>query len=267
VTRRIPNSEVAETREHIGAKVRELRLARHWTQIELARHLGLSQARLSEIERGGGSFTAEQLLLILRLFNVDIGEFSGAVVDDQRDLQNALVRYGAAHLREDPNAAVTARYRSAADVVRAVLLNPGSERWVTALSPVLVRSIDEVPLPALQSDLVSAGVPNRLGWLVENTLEALRDLPGADHAQSPWAQRARRAEVVLSSFLQHLRPIHPEWSDGGVPDPFDQGIRSTTTLRRVWDEASLISRRWGIASSLRVEDFRRALGGAHESRR
>ena len=56
----------------IASKVRDLRKARRWTQAELSKRLHLSQNRLSEIERGAGSFTAEQLLVILKLFNVPL---------------------------------------------------------------------------------------------------------------------------------------------------------------------------------------------------
>ena len=43
-----------KTKEKIATKVRELRKQRRWTQAELAKRLGLSQSRLSEIERGAG---------------------------------------------------------------------------------------------------------------------------------------------------------------------------------------------------------------------
>ena len=58
--------DLSKTRQQIAAKVRELRRARRWTQAELAGHLQLSQNRLSDIERGDGSFTAEQFLLLSR---------------------------------------------------------------------------------------------------------------------------------------------------------------------------------------------------------
>jgi len=45
----------------------------------LAGQLGLEQSRLSEIERGDVSFTAEQFVAILKLFNVPPSHFaSGA---------------------------------------------------------------------------------------------------------------------------------------------------------------------------------------------
>jgi transcriptional regulator with XRE-family HTH domain len=52
--------ELKKSRAWIARNVRELRKERRWTQAELAKRLDLSQARLSEIEGGDGSFTAEQ---------------------------------------------------------------------------------------------------------------------------------------------------------------------------------------------------------------
>jgi hypothetical protein len=70
---------------------------------------------------------------------------------------------------------IDGRYTRPAHAVPTGLLEPRSERWVTALAPVVVWSIDELALPPLH-DLVVAGVPARLGWLVENADEA-RALP------------------------------------------------------------------------------------------
>src|SRR6476469_4792741 len=86
-------------RARISATVRALRKERGWTQAELAEKLGLSQNRLSEVERGDGSFTAEQFLLILKLFNVTTSRFADAT-DRPQQLQNALARRGASHLQE-----------------------------------------------------------------------------------------------------------------------------------------------------------------------
>ena len=72
---------LAKSRREIADKARELRRLRGWTQAELAKRLQLSQNRLSEIESGDGSFTAEQFLLLLRLFNVAATDF----VRDRRD--------------------------------------------------------------------------------------------------------------------------------------------------------------------------------------
>src|SRR5262245_35987584 len=63
-------------RQAVAKRVRALRTERRFTQSELAARMGLSQGRLSQIERGDGSFTAEQFLLLLRLFNVPVSHFA-----------------------------------------------------------------------------------------------------------------------------------------------------------------------------------------------
>src|SRR5580658_327261 len=98
--------ELRKVRSEIARTVRELRKERRWTQAELAKRLDLSQARLSEIEGGDGSFTAEQFLLLLRLFNVGTNRFapsggSSAGHDHEAQIQNALARLGALHLKEN----------------------------------------------------------------------------------------------------------------------------------------------------------------------
>src|SRR5256885_1309157 len=107
----------------ISNKVKLLREQRQWTQAELSRQLGLSQSRLSEIERGQGSFTAEQFIAILRLFNVPVTHF----VSERKassEIQNALARLGAAQLQEDPNYLSSDLIREASDIVREVLIAP-----------------------------------------------------------------------------------------------------------------------------------------------
>jgi HTH-type transcriptional regulator/antitoxin HipB len=254
-------TNLANTRQRIALKVRELRSARRLSQAELASKLGLSQSRLSEIESGQGSFTAEQLLQLLRLFNVDVSAFGGESDPGSSDLQNALARFGARHLRHRPDAPLAHEYRTPADALRAVLLNPTSERFVTALAPVLVWSVDAIALTKVQSELAQAGVPTRLGWLVDNTREAIPDQL-LDDLRPLWNQRLLRAHVILTAFndrLQHLAGA------SSAPDPFDQGIRSTKSFERALATASEISKRWNVVSTLVVDDFAEALRAARES--
>src|SRR5271170_6249535 len=92
--------ELRKARSEIARNVRELRKERRWTQAELAKRLRLSQARLSEIEGGDGSFTAEQFLLLLKLFNVAANHFIPKQRNQASEIQNALARLGAIHLQE-----------------------------------------------------------------------------------------------------------------------------------------------------------------------
>ncbi len=240
-------------RAQISDAVRELRTARGMTQAELARHLGMSQSRLSQVERGGGSFTAEQLIVMLRLFNVDVGRFD-PVRDVDGSLQNALVEFGARHLRARPGVRIRSEHQSAERLVRTVLLHP-TERFVTSLAPLLLWQLDVLSLPALQREFVGAGVPGRLPWVVEHTLDAWRAEPTAP---LEWRRRGQRAGLLMSLFLERVPPVDAS----AALDVLDVGIRSGATLEDAWAGADDIARRWRLVTHIVQSDFRRALNAA-----
>jgi len=248
------------TRSEIAKVVRALRRDRAWTQSDLARKLGLSQSRLSEIESGAGSFTAEQFLQILKLFNVTTSRFTDGGPDRQAQIQNALARLGAHHLQEQSDLVPAEDLDEPSEVVRDTLIE-GEPRFLTALAPVLVSNIDRISLGKLYLDLGKVGLERRLGWICENTLAAL-NLALQDEVPRSWAQRARRAEVVLSAFLD-ATPV--TGSANGKPplvDTLDRSIRSKKTLDQVKASSSDISRKWDIVSSLTVADFAESLRAA-----
>ena len=241
----------------IGAKVRELRRDRRLSQAALAGRLGLSQSRLSEIERGGGSFSAEQFLLILQLFNVAPSHFVGDTSGDPHAaLQNALVRLGARHLRESESVLVGDRLAEVNRVVYETLI-VATPRLTAALAPVLVRHIDQLNLSELYARLADAGLQRRLAWLVENVRDAIE----LELRQKPGRVRAlhyRRAKFVLETFLEIART--PETAT--FPDLFDTSIRSAKTRTEVTKASSVSSKRYGIVTRIQPEDFLRALRSA-----
>jgi transcriptional regulator with XRE-family HTH domain len=256
------SSSLSAEKTRLARKVRDLRLARRWTQAELAAQLGLSQNRLSEIERGGGSFTAEQFLAILRLFNVTTDHFVAAPAQHDAGLQNALARLGAAHLRESEDMLPSERLREVESAIREVLLAPESARLVAALAPVLIQNAEQANLNRLQLQLTDLGLEQRLGWLVENTLEAIRlDAPRAPKARQ---RLYRRAEVLLRAFLERVEAARARASERG-PDVLDANIRSSKTLAEVSEAASPISQRWRIVTALQPGDFIEALRAARAS--
>jgi len=259
-----PWQKLEKSRVHIARRVLQLRKERHWTQAELARRLDLSQSRLSEIERGDGSFSAEQFLTVLKLFNVTVNDFVPGPPKESAGLQNALARLGALHLQESTDILPSERLSDVGDVIREAIVASEFPRLITALAPVLVRNADRINLKKLHLQLAEAGLERRLAWLIENTLEAIRhDLSGLSPA--PLRRLYRRAQVVLESFLQSLEGVSSE--ENPVPDVLDAGIRSKETLGQVTASSSPISRRWGIVTSLQPEDFVEALRGARAARR
>ncbi len=244
-------------RVDIGRKVRALRTLRRWTQAELAERLHLSQARLSELERGKGSFSAEHLLESFRLFNVDASYFASAPADPTTVLQNALARLGATHLVESEGVLPSERVAHVNEVVRETLVDASQPRLLTALAPVLVARIDAVHLHQVEAQLATLGLQHRLGWLVDNTCTALRE---SKESSTPVVTRQRRrAAAVLSGWLSAARARAPGSS---VCDVLDPAVRSEETLKLVADERTDISRRWGVLTSLTVADFAKALEAA-----
>ena len=245
---------------NIGRKVRELRLARRWTQVELAKHLRLSQARLSEIERGGGSFTAEQFLQILRLFNAAVTDFDRDVHDQHAQLQNTLVRLGATNLYESENVLPSAQVQSLNSAVRETLVE-GNPRLLAALGPVIVRNVDRLNLRKLYLELAGIGLERRLAWLIENIYNTIAEqLP---HTSPKWSKPYRRAIVVLEPFLDFVKAQAPlasasTWDS----DILDADIRSKQSLAKVREASSDTSKRWGIVTSIQSSDFQTALESA-----
>lgn len=247
--------DLTRTRQTIADKVRELRKERRLSQVDLSRRLQLSQSRLSEIERGDGSFSAEQFLAILKLFNVSATHFETRARDANGELQNALARFGARHLRAT-DAAPNEAAEDLGYVVRETLVS-GSPRLLAALSPVLVENADRINLAKAYVDLHDVGFERRLAWVADNVVDGLRKAPTSNHEH---ARADRRASVVLSAFLDFVCTSDVRY--GNALDVLDRDIRSPQTLTQVKREASAISRRWHIATSLQPSDFLEALQAA-----
>lgn len=256
--------DLDKSRREIAQRVRQLRLKSRWTQAELARVLGLSQSRLSEIERGQGSFTAEQMFAVAKLFNVPVDSLGAARGSPADELHSALASLGANHLMARDDVLPSERLRDVQLAVKETLL-AADPRQLAALAPVIVREIDQLKLWPLQRQLKAEGLHNRLGWLVQSIVEALRQelarpLPRA------LKQRYRRAELILDEFqAMALLPPERHVRVAKEEDVLDNDIMTLDTLKQVRDARSEIAARWQIVTRLQTEDFVRALEDAHEA--
>ncbi len=243
----------------IGPTVRTLRVARRWTQAELAIHLGLSQSRLSQVERGQGTLSAEQLLRVMQLFHVGAEHFVD-VSEDASPVQAALARHGARQLLDD-GTLIPSSLTEPLDIVWTVLRAPESARHLAALAPVLVENIDRIAMSELVARATTAARQARLGWLLESVHSVLvetRPVTAKDR------RRVRRAQLVLSTLLESgvLKPPAET-----VPlDLLDPDIRTRQTAEQVFSTASPEARRWRIVTRIRTEDFSQALEAAREAR-
>ncbi|MFT3694569.1 MAG: helix-turn-helix transcriptional regulator [Kofleriaceae bacterium] len=236
-------------RRRIAKRVRELRAARTMTQTELSRDLGISQNWLSQLERGEGSFTAEQFLRLLQLFNVSVNEFVPPKKVSS-ELQNALVRLGAKHLQRADNVYPSEQLEDYNRVAIEVLVE-ASPRAVTALAPILALHANDMILWRVQADLTHLGLASRFPWAVENTLRALEILKRTHPAL---AAQYEKSEPALRRFLQSQDRLVPE-----AFDLLDRNIHSEKTIEEVRSRRSEVSQRWNIVTSLRPEDFARAI--------
>jgi transcriptional regulator with XRE-family HTH domain len=241
-------------RENIGRVLRQLREARRWSQEQLADRLATSQSSLSQIERGLASLTAEQFIEVLRLFNVSTHTFlpedEGVVDSRAGQVQNALARWGARHLRVDPRIIPDERADLHATIAEA--LNVGDARTITAIAPVLVANAGEINFAKLSVDADRSGRRQRLYWIVDNTLEAVRgELRTASLAAAPHYRRAIRELGFVMKMAEGYLPT--------MDDVLEPGIRSVASVERLKERIPAIAQKWHVISTLQVEDFAAAL--------
>jgi transcriptional regulator with XRE-family HTH domain len=245
-------------KHEISKKIRQLRQERRWTQASLAKLLGLSQNRLSELERGQGSFTAEQLLAILTTFNVPVDFFSRAKKSNTDQLQNALARFGAEHLLE-LEALPSETVKDAATAIRETLVSAEYSRYITGIAPVIVKNGRNINLYKLRAELAEAGLERRLGWVLDNTLEAIRhELKRELPREATLAYR--KTELLLEPLITSWRKDDAAHKHGHAAEDFlDPEIASQKSVDEVRAESSPISKRWRILTRIQVDDFIRAL--------
>ncbi len=184
--------------------------------------------------------------------------------DAATELQNALARLGATHLAESTDVLPSERLKEVHSVVRETLTNPDSPRQITALAPVLVNHSEGVNFAKLASYLGEIGLSSRLGWVVENTVEALRAEIKEQRLSPRERLRYQRGLVALEYFLSYFSKNKKALALIPAPaeDLFDAGIGSEETLAQVKKQRSAISKDWHIITGIEPEDFRKALEAA-----
>lgn len=259
----MPSETPAKQRLRIGSVVRGLREQRSFTQAELANRLGMSQARLSLIERGKASLSAEQFLEILRIFRVSVTAFVEPA-DHAAEIQATLARLGAFHLQEDAAVLPSERLERVSDAIRETLVDADSPRLITALAPVIVRNIEKINWPKLSFEMTSLGLARRFRWLIDNVRAAVT--AAADDAGVPTVERRqyRRAEAILAGVSELAE--EPNTGPKLPPDVLDRGIRTRKSRVDAEASGSPMSRRWQVVTAIQPSDFAEALRGARGGR-
>ncbi len=250
----------------IGEQIRKLRHERRWTQARLAELLGISQNYLSELERGLGSFTAEQLLAILKHFNVPIDYFSQKKISDKFEgqIQNALARQGADHLFES-ELMPSERLKKSEDAIREALVSAESARQITAIAPILVKQAGRINLDKLHQEFKELGLEFRLGWVIENTLKAIKIQESSGPLPREWRLKSRRAGVILDADPPGWRNFPGESGNPPSYSVLDPDITSEESLNETRGMLPPIAKRWRIVTKIAVDDFVNALRAAHNA--
>jgi transcriptional regulator with XRE-family HTH domain len=260
--------DIHEIRLSVANNIRRLRQENRWTQTRLARLLGLSQNRLSEIERGQGSFTAEQLLLVLKTFNTMLSDFSSASgASAEKLLQNAIARLGAGPLQESRDLLPTEKLETATSVIREVLTSAENPRQITALAPVIVNQMNSTGLNKLRLEFLGEGRINRLGWLLESVHAAiLNELRGPKQKWSyGWEDRYHRAGVLIGNILRYPGFSLPR-SKKVVEEPLESGVlRSQEAFEEVKASRDSMAKKWAVVTRITTNDFIHVLKEAREN--
>jgi XRE family transcriptional regulator, regulator of sulfur utilization len=69
-----PRLNSSELLRQLGARVRKLRLARNWTQVDMAEKFGLDRSFLADLERGKTNVSVLTLDTIARGFDLSLSK-------------------------------------------------------------------------------------------------------------------------------------------------------------------------------------------------
>lgn len=249
-------------KQSIGLGLKRVRKDRALTQAELARILTISQPQLSQVESGKGSLTAGQLLLLISRFNLTAADFLPAQKrPEQRDdeLQNALVRFGAKHLREIPDLPASSRYVRADDVILDTLIAPVSPRFVTALGPVIVHNIDFIVFPRLFQRLHEIGREARLIWLFQCLETATEIHIEKSHLSRERTVLYREVHRALGGMLAILKSIVERNKKEFIEDILISRVTGAKSLERLRSNRDQPALDWNILTDIKAEDFYREL--------
>ncbi len=239
-----------------------LRKERRLSQAEFAKILGLSQQRLSEIEQGHGSISAERLVFLLQKFNLSLSYFvkKKVEIDAALVLQNTLVRLGAKYLKESTNVFVPEKFDYIDEVLFETLYLYPLARLIPALAPVIAANIQKVNFKKLEVKLYDLGIANRFYWVLESVLKSIQKQLSNPSLFGSKKPLYRRCKTILTGFLLYKKHIRRSDDEGAFPeDLLDQDIISEKTRQIVESDRDELARKWKIITRIKQNDFDQAL--------
>lgn len=188
----------------LGAKVRALRRRENLSQTELAGRLGVSASYLNLIENNRRPLTADLLIRLSQLFNVELHSFAGD--DDSRTLA-ALLEAFSDYLFESqdlPASEVRELVSSSPALSRAVLTLYRAYRSSRASSEQLsARVMDGERETGLGLSHVSS---EEVSDLIQQHLNHFPELEEA--AERLWQDAQLKPDDLYPRLVRHLRDVH-----------------------------------------------------------
>ena len=263
-------NDLENYRHSVITGIRKLRAERRFTQAEFAKLLDLSQQQYSKIERGEGSISAEQLLLILDRFAIPLSYFVNTNPkgkDEALILQNALARLGAGHLREVQGILIPEKFDNPNEAIFETLDLYRSSRLIAALAPVIAKNIQRINFNHIEKKLREWGHENRLWWILENTLESIQHrLREAFLPRDIKLMYQRAATALINQSLIGKSREKGEWYRSSKPaDILDSGISTEKTLESIKSKLDPQAKHWNSITSITQSDFENALKDSEKS--
>lgn len=242
----------------ITESVKNARKGRRFTQKEVASWLDITQSRYSQIENGNGSFTAEQLVILMQKFNLPLDHLIGEKKTAASQLQNALSRLGAGELYEEPNVLPSERLADVAEVITETIIAADSSRQIAALAPVIVKNISLVNFNMVKGTLEKFGLAGRLGWLLESISHAVeRVLENVVSRQS--GALYKKTVVKINSLIDPIRFFSSAPGQDLPEDVLDRTLISQKTLEEIKNSRDPLAEKWKIVTRITTDDFIKAL--------
>lgn len=247
----------------ISAAIRRLRQDRRWNQAELAKTLGVSQSRLSEIESGKGSISAEQLIILMQTFNVPLSHFvKTKPADPDAQLRNAISRLGGSQLIENPDVLPSEKLNEVSTVITETLISGISSRLITNLVPTIVNNIRNFSFIRTLIKLKEYGLQNRLFWIADGLLWALNKRLSI-FVPKDRLLLYRQAKTVLENFFNPQ--LLCAYTYNLQEDILDPDITSQKTLEQTKKSRDDIAKKWRIVTRITADDFYQSLLAAEQN--
>lgn len=251
---------VANLQKQISQGIRAARLGRRLSQLELAKKLGISQSRLSEIEQGKGSITAEQFVILLQFFNLPISYFvSNAKSEFDLRLQNALAYYGAKYLRKNEVAIMESQ--DVNDVIIETLTSTNDSRLLTALAPIVVNQYHKINFDRIVHRMLEHRILNRFAWILDGTSYAINErfekttsFLGRD-LSSKYDLALKRLNIWLTRLTRSYSTL---WKTYILESSLEQEDLLDMSLKKS-DKCDDLANKWRIITRIKKEDFYNAL--------